>query len=276
MSNSMSAQPDHEPDDADVVTGDAASQPDVADAAIEGAAEGGDQAVVTRHPRADRNQHLRIIEAVLFAAAEPVELAKIKSSLPEGADVDGLLADLRNNYANRGVNLVEVGGKWALRTAEDLAFILRRETTEQRKLSKAGLETLAIVAYHQPVTRAEIEDIRGVAISKGTLDMLLDIGWVKMRGRRKTPGRPVTYGTTEAFLSHFGLADVMDLPGLQELKGAGLLEANLPPGFDVPIPRSGDELRADEDPLDGDEQEPLEMHLPEPAGETPAGGDQPA
>jgi segregation and condensation protein B len=184
--------------------------------------------------------------------------------LPEGTDLAALLADLKENYANRGVNLVEVAGKWSLRTAEDLAFILRRETVEQRKLSKAGLETLAIVAYHQPVTRAEIEDIRGVAISKGTLDILLEIGWVKMRGRRRTPGRPVTYGTTEAFLTHFGLNEVNDLPGLQELKGAGLLDANLPPGFDVPMPRGSDELTPDEDPLDGTElQMPLEMHLPE-------------
>ena len=126
------------------------------------------------------------------------------------------------------------------------------------------METLSIIAYHQPVTRAEIEDIRGVAISKGTLDMLLEIGWVRMRGRRKTPGRPVTYGTTDAFLGHFGLNELGDLPGLQELKGAGLLEANLPPGFDIPVPRSGEELAPDEEPLDDTEMEqPLEMHLPE-------------
>jgi segregation and condensation protein B len=226
--------------------------------------EEGDGAVVTLHPRADRNQHLRIVEAVLFAAEAPVPAEKIMGFLPEGTDLAALLADLKENYANRGVNLVEVAGKWSLRTAEDLAFILRRETVEQRKLSKAGLETLAIVAYHQPVTRAEIEDIRGVAISKGTLDILLEIGWVKMRGRRRTPGRPVTYGTTEAFLTHFGLNEVNDLPGLQELKGAGLLDANLPPGFDVPMPRGSDELTPDEDPLDGTElQMPLEMHLPE-------------
>ncbi len=220
-------------------------------------------AVVTLHPRADRSQHLRIIEAALFAASEPVAVEKIKSFLPEGTEVDSLLADLKTNYANRGVNLVEVAGKWSLRTAEDLGFILRREQTEQRRLSKAALETLAIVAYHQPVTRAEIEDIRGVAISKGTLDILLEAGWVRMRGRRRTPGRPVTYGTTEAFLIHFGLNELGDLPGVQELKGAGLLDANLPPGFDLPIPRGSDELAADEDPLDGDEQIPLEMHLPE-------------
>ena len=239
---------------------DTGAEPDEGEA---GAAAG---AVVTMHPRADRNQHLRIVEAALFAAAEPVDEAHLKTFLPEGADVGRLLADLQDNYANRGVNLVEVAGKWMFRTAEDLGYILRRETVEQRKLSKAALETLAIVAYHQPVTRAEIEEIRGVAISKGTLDMLLEIGWVKMRGRRKTPGRPVTYGTTEAFLGHFGLADVSDLPGLQELKGAGLLDAQMPAGFDIPMPRGSDELAADEEPLDGTEvQEPLEMHLPEQA-----------
>lgn len=228
-----------------------------------------ESAVVTLHPSAGRNQQLRIVEAVLFAAAEPADLAYLQSFLPEGADVPGLLSDLRANFANRGVNLVEVAGKWLFRTADDLGHILRREATEQRKLSKAAMETLAIIAYHQPITRAEIEDIRGVAISKGTLDILLDIGWVRMRGRRKTPGRPVTYGTTEAFLSHYGLNEVSDLPGLQELKGAGLLEASLPPGFDIPIPRGGDELTADEDPLDGSEAEqPLEMHLPEQDGAT--------
>ena len=228
-----------------------------------------ESAVVTLHPHAGRNQHLRILEAILFAAAEPVAFEKFQSSLPEGADVQSLLADLKANYANRGVNLVEVAGKWALRTADDLGFILRREQVAQRRLSKAALETLAIVAYHQPMTRAEIEDIRGVAISKGTLDILLEIGWVRMRGRRRTPGRPVTYGTTEAFLAHFGLNNVNDLPGMQELKGAGFLDADLPPGFDVPMPRATEDLTAEEDPLDGDEQAPLEMHFPEPEDELP-------
>ena len=228
-------------------------------------------ATVMRHPRADRNQHLRIVEAILFATAEPVDVAHLKAYLPEGTDVAGLLADLKVNYANRGVNLVEVAGKWLFRTSDDLSYLLRREKVEERKLSKAAMETLAIIAYHQPVTRAEIEDIRGVAISKGTLDQLLEIGWVRMRGRRKTPGRPVTYGTTEAFLSHFGLNEVGDLPGLQELKGAGLLDANLPPGFDIPMPRSSDDLLPDEEPLDGTEtdQLPLEMHLPEQATQEP-------
>jgi segregation and condensation protein B len=225
--------------------------------------------VVTMHPRAERSQHLRIVEAMLFASAEPVSIEKFEEFLPEGTDVAGLLADLQENYSNRGVHLVQVSGKWAMRTAEDMGAVLRKETVEQKRLTKAALETLSIVAYHQPVTRAEIEDIRGVAISKGTLDNLLDIGWVRMRGRRKTPGRPVTYGTTEAFLSHFGLNELTDLPGLQELKAAGLLDANIPPGFDVPVPRVTDDLTAEEEPLDGTEQLPLEMHLPED-GEVPA------
>ena len=218
---------------------------------------------VTIHPRADRSHHLRIIEALLFAASEPLSTEQLSAALPEGADLVALLADLKANYANRGVNVVQVSGKWALRTAADLSFLLRREAVEQKRLSKAALETLAIIAYHQPVTRAEIEETRGVAISKGTLDILLEIGWVRMRGRRRTPGRPVTYGTTPAFLSHFGLNEIGDLPGMQELRGAGLLDATMPSGFDMPVPRMSDELTPDEDPLDGDEQMPLEMHLPE-------------
>jgi segregation and condensation protein B len=219
--------------------------------------------VVVMHPNADRSQNLRIIEAMLFASAQPVSIEKFHEFLSEGTDVLGLLSDLQENYKNRGVNIIQVSGKWALRTAEDMSAVLRKETVEQKKLTKAALETLSIVAYHQPVTRAEIEDVRGVAISKGTLDNLLEIGWVRMRGRRKTPGRPVTYGTTEAFLNHFSLNEITDLPGLQELKAAGLLDGNIPPGFDMPVPRSSDELTADEDPLDGTEQMPLEMHLPE-------------
>lgn len=225
--------------------------------------EGEAPAMVAVHPRADRSQHLRILEALLFAASEPVDTEQLRAQLPDGAGVESLLDDLKANYANRGVNLVQVAGKWTLRTAGDLSFLLRRETVEQKRLSKAALETLAIIAYHQPVTRAEIEEIRGVVISKGTLDMLLDIGWARMRGRRRTPGRPVTYGTTSAFLTHFGLNEVTDLPGLQELKGAGLLDANLPPDFEVPLPRGSDDLAPDEDPLEAGEQMPLEMHLPE-------------
>jgi segregation and condensation protein B len=222
-------------------------------------------AVVSMHPRADRAQHLRILEAMLFAATEPLSIEKLSEFLPEGTDCASLLADLEENYSNRGVNIVRINSKYMLRTAPDISFVLRREQIQQKRLTKAGLETLAIIAYHQPVTRAEIEDIRGVAISKGTIDILLEIGWVKMRGRRKTPGRPVTYGTTEAFMRQFGLNEITDLPGLQELKAAGLLDSQLPPGFDLPMPRVSDELTEDEDPLDGTETEPpLEMHLDEP------------
>ena len=147
---------------------------------------------------------------------------------------------------------MRVGSKWIFRTAADLGYLLSRETQEQKKLSRAALETLAIVAYHQPVTRAEIEDIRGVAISKGTMDVLIETGWVRLRGRRKAPGRPVTYGTTEAFLLHFGIEQITDLPGLEELKGAGLFDGRLPQGFGVPTPNDSPELTETEDPLDGD------------------------
>jgi segregation and condensation protein B len=224
------------------------------------------ETVVELHPRMDRDQHLRVVEAMLFAATEPVSIAKMAELLPEGTDIQSLLNDLQENYSNRGVNLVQIAGNYMLRTAPEVSFVLRRETVQQKRLTKAGLETLSIVAYHQPVTRADIEEIRGVAISKGTLDTLLDIGWVRMRGRRKSPGRPVTYGTTSDFLRHFGLNEITDLPGLQELKAAGLLDGNLPPGFDMPLPSMSDALTSDEDPLDGTEmQPPLEMHLPEEA-----------
>src|SRR5262249_59524116 len=176
-------------------------------------------------------------------------------SLPDGADVPGLLAALQLLYEKRGVNLCCVAGKYQFRTASDLAFLLRKERPEQRRLSKAAIETLAIIAYHQPVTRAEIEDIRGVALSKGTLDLLMEIEWVKIRGRKKTPGRPVTYGTTEAFLVQFGLESISHLPGLDELKAAGFLEAIPPSGFDVPNPT--DPPGPDEDPYEGKEAEHL-------------------
>jgi segregation and condensation protein B len=197
----------------------------------------------------------RIIEALLFAASEPLSTSDLAAALPEGSDVPALLGELQRAYAPRGVNLVQVAGKWAFRTAEDLGHLMRREAVEQRRLSRAALETLAIIAYHQPVTRAEVEDIRGVAMSRGTLDQLLEIGWVRMRGRRRSPGRPVTYGTTDSFLVHFGLNAITDLPGLQELKGAGLLDANLPPDFDIPLPRGDPELAPDEDALEDEEAE---------------------
>ncbi|MHB1102618.1 MAG: SMC-Scp complex subunit ScpB [Devosia sp.] len=196
---------------------------------------------------AERN--LRIVEALLFASTEPLSPADVAAYLGEGADVDELLSILAERYADRGVNLVRRGEKWAFRTAEDLGFLLRREETESRALSRAALETLSIIAYHQPATRAEVEEVRGVATGKGTLDLLMEAGWVRMRGRRRTPGRPVTYGTTEAFLDHFGLESLADLPGLEELKGAGLLSNRLPPSMQIPLPFDG-ALRDDEDPLD--------------------------
>jgi segregation and condensation protein B len=205
-------------------------------------------AVEAEVPYVDTGMHLRMLEALLFAAAEPLDEETLKTRLPKEADVAALLLELQALYEPRGVNLVKVSGKWALRTASDLAFLLRKETTEQRRLSRAGIETLAILAYHQPVTRAEIEEIRGVGVSKGTLDLLLEIGWVRPRGRRRTPGRPVTYGTTEAFLQHFGMDRVGDLPGMDELKAAGLLDSSVPAGFAVPSP--SDLLSPDEDPLD--------------------------
>lgn len=197
-------------------------------------------------------RQLRILEALLFASAEPLSAAELAPQLGEGADVEALLAQLQQRYADRGVHLVRRGDKWAFRTAADLEFLLRRETTDTRPLSRAALETLAIIAYHQPATRAEVEEVRGVATGKGTLDLLMEAGWVRMRGRRRTPGRPVTYGTTESFLDHFGLESLADLPGLEELKGAGLLSNRLPPSMQIPLPWDGP-LREDEDPLDGDE-----------------------
>jgi segregation and condensation protein B len=207
----------------------------------------------------DHGEATRIAEALLFASAEPLSVQDLTGRLPEGADVERILEDLAGYYAPRGVNLVRVAGKWAFRTASDLSFVLSRDVVEQRKLSRAAMETLAIVAYHQPVTRAEIEEIRGVATSKGTLDTLLETGWIRLRGRRKAPGRPVTYGTTAGFLEHFGLDAIDDLPGLEELKGAGFLEGRVPPDLSVPVPSDDNALREDEDPLDDDLFQPLDM-----------------
>ncbi|MDE2577805.1 MAG: SMC-Scp complex subunit ScpB [Hyphomicrobiales bacterium] len=194
----------------------------------------------------------RIVEAMLFAASEPVEENVLAERLPDGLAIAEVLAALRDDYATRGINLARAQKKWFFRTAEDLGWLLRREESPQKKLTRPAIETLAIVAYHQPVTRAEIEDIRGVAISKGTLDVLLETGWIRLRGRRKAPGRPITYGTTEQFLIHFGLEQIGDLPGLEELKGAGLFDGRLPPGFGVPKPDDSDVLTPDEDPLEDD------------------------
>ncbi|MFI4975315.1 MAG: SMC-Scp complex subunit ScpB [Caulobacterales bacterium] len=178
----------------------------------------------------------RMLEALLFAAAEPLSEGDLARRLPEGADVAGGLAALQARFAGAGVILAEVAGRWRFQTAEDLAFLMTGERQEPRRLSRAAQETLAIVAYHQPVTRAEIEAVRGVQASRGTLDVLLEMGMVRLRGRRRTPGRPVTYGTTDGFLEHFGLASLGDLPGAAEMKAAGLLDLDLPPDFSVPDP----------------------------------------
>ena len=170
------------------------------------------------------SEHLRMVEALLFAAEEPLAAEDIAARLPEDADVAVELETLQKFYSGRGVNLVTVAGRYQFRTAPDLAFLLRRELEETRRLSRAAVETLAIIAYHQPVTRAEVEELRGVGLSKGTLDLLMEAGWVRPTGRRQTPGRPVTYGTTDGFLVHFGLESIEALPGVGELKAAGLLE----------------------------------------------------
>jgi segregation and condensation protein B len=215
----------------------------------------------------ERRQGLRMVEALIFASAEPVSADDLAARLPQGTDVGGLLRELQQAYQGRGVSLVQVGGKWTFRTAGDLSFLLAREAVEQKRLSRAALETLAIIAYHQPVTRADIEEIRGVVTSRGTMDVLLETGWIRMRGRRKTPGRPVTYGTTPDFLSHFGLDTIGDLPGLEELRGAGLLDARVPSNFSVPEPSMSDELAPDEDPL---EDEDIREADGEEVGDKPA------
>ncbi|MGZ9720744.1 SMC-Scp complex subunit ScpB [Rhizobium miluonense] len=188
-------------------------------------------------------------EALVFASAQPVSESFIAERVAKGVDVAAVMRKLRADYAMRGVNLVQIDGAWAFRTAADLSFVIRRDESEVRKLSRAALEVLAIIAYHQPVTRAEIEDIRGVQTSKGTLDVLMESGWVRFRGRRRTPGRPVTLGTTRDFLDHFGLEELRDLPGLEELKGAGLLSGRIPANFNIPSPLMSDELTEDEDPI---------------------------
>jgi segregation and condensation protein B len=197
-----------------------------------------------------RPDELRLVEALLFAASEPLDEKTLEKHLPPEVDVRAALKRLQVEYAPRGVNLVKVGNKWTFRTANDLAWLLTHEAVEPKKLSRAAIETLAIIGYHQPVTRAEIEEIRGVSTAKGTLDVLLETGWVRPRGRRKAPGRPLTYGTTTEFLSHFGLEVLGDLPGLDDLKGSGLFDGALPADFSVPEPSDDPTLRPDEDPLE--------------------------
>ena len=179
-------------------------------------------------PKIDQQE--RMVEAILFASSEPVTLKEIISRLPHGCEPEQALENLKEKYKSSGINLVKVGECWALRTAADLSFLMQKETVEVRKLSRAAIETLAIIAYHQSVTRAEIEEIRGVSVSRGTIDLLMELDWIKIGRRRMSPGRPVTFATTQNFLDHFGLESARDLPGLKELKSAGLLESPAPPG----------------------------------------------
>lgn len=228
---------------------------------------GDDEEVAVPDPARLRSEReaLRVAEALVFASAEPVSEGFIADRLPRDMDVRALMMQLKDDYASRGVNLVQVDDHWAFRTAADLSFAIRKDETEVKKLSRAALEVLAIIAYHQPVTRAEIEDIRGVQTSKGTLDVLMEAGWVRFRGRRRTPGRPVTLGTTRDFLDHFGLEELRDLPGLEELKGAGLLSGRIPANFNIPLPLTGDDLAEDEDPITQLDLE--ELGLLTPGGE---------
>jgi len=188
----------------------------------------------------------RMVEAILFATAEPVTVAELADRMPHGCDPAEALAHLRRRYEGRGVRLVKVGDAWAMRTAPDLGHLMHRETVETRKLSRAAIETLAIIAYHQPVTRAEIEEIRGVSVSRGTVDQLIEMEWIRFGRRKMTPGRPVTFVVTQAFLDHFGLESARDLPGLAELRSAGLLDNRPPPGS---LPHLGE--GADEDDEEG-------------------------
>ena len=201
---------------------------------------------------AEVSEPLRRIEAILFAAEEPVSAEDLSEVVPQSTDVAAILMELQHSYAGRGVHLVEVAGKWRFQTAADLDFLFVEEREEQKKLSQAALETLAIIAYSQPVTRAEIEDVRGVAVSKGTLDVLMEAGWVRYKGRRRTPGRPVTYGTTDTFLEYFALESLDLLPGKSEFQAAGLLDSAIPKDFEIPTAR-GDE--ADLDPLESEASE---------------------
>ena len=199
------------------------------------------------------DKDLRLLEALLFAAVEPIDIETLRERMAEDVDISALLARLARDYVGRGINLVTVAGRWRFQTAPDLAGHLVDVKEAPRKLSRASLETLAIIAYHQPVTRAEIEDVRGVAVSKGTIDVLMELSWVRPRGRRRTPGRPVTYGTTEGFLAHFNLETITDLPGRDDLKAAGLLDPRLPKDFEMPTPMAPDDLRIGEDPLEDED-----------------------
>lgn len=222
--------------------------------------------------RTELGTALRMLEALLFAASEPLDIATLRDRLPTDIEIPGLLAELQKQYESRGVHLVQVGARWQFRTASDLAFLMEKERVEPKKLSRAAIETLAIIAYHQPITRAEIEQIRGVTVSKGTLDVLMETGWVRLRGRRRTPGRPICYGTSQDFLEHFGLENIKDLPGLEDLSAQGLLHANMPPGFSVPVP--DDEDDSELDPVgEGEDDDDLAIALAETEAEADMEGD---
>jgi len=190
-------------------------------------AENNDESLFEAPPMGEQE---RMVEAILFATAEPVTIAELNARMPHGGDAAEALVYLRKRYDGRGVQVVKVGDAWAMRTSPDLGFLMQKETAETRKLSRAAIETLAIISYHQPVTRAEIEEIRGVGVSRGTVDQLLELEWIRFGRRRMTPGRPVTFVVTQQFLDHFGLESARDLPGLKELRAAGLLENRPPPG----------------------------------------------
>ena len=181
------------------------------------------------NPLIEFSDQIRAVEALLFAASDPLDEKTLRDMLPFDIDIEEIMNNLLSLYKGRGVELKKVNNKWMFKTASDLSFIMQKEAKIQKKLSKAALETLSIIAYHQPVSRAEIEEIRGVTVSSGTIDTLMEINWVKIKGRRKTPGNPITYGTTDEFLVHFDLENTKELPGIDELKSTGLLDSNLPP-----------------------------------------------
>jgi len=188
-----------------------------------------DRSLNETSPLSNLSDQLRAVEALLFASSDPLDEKTLTEILPKNADIEKILEKIQELYKGRGVELTKVNNKWMFKTASDLSFIMQKEAKVQKKLSKAGLETLSIIAYHQPVSRAEIEEIRGVSVSPGTIDSLLELNWIRIKGRRKAPGNPITYGTTEEFLVHFDLSNIRDLPGLDELKSTGLLDSNLPP-----------------------------------------------
>lgn len=263
--NDEAEQAEHEAVEDDAPEGDASDE----------AESDGDEAEQSGEPddaEAEFAAQLRIVEALLFAAAEPLDEASLRKRLPKGARTKALLAALEDQYRHRGVVLKNLAGRWAFTTAPDLKHMLEHHREVTRKLSRAAVETLAIVAYHQPVTRAEIEEIRGVALSKGTLDVLMEAGWVKVRGRRRVPGRPITYGTSDEFLVHFGLESLDNLPGLDELRATGLLEA-LPASGGLPMPGEAMDY-SPEDPLaDGDDGREFLSEVEPLVDETETAGD---